>query len=99
MLEGFGNPPDHPGPREWRLAAQESLAAHHAVLATIADVGKAMYYTRDLSDEFDKLRLYHHTEALRWVRQIIQQMDADSVPSDSLLMAVLNLSYQGTGWD
>ena len=26
-------------------------------------------------------------------------MKADSIPSDALVMAVYNLSYQGTGWD
>ena len=65
----------------------------------MADFGKAFYHARGLSDEFDRLRLFHHTEALRLVRQMIQAMNAESIPSDALVMAVYNLSYQGTGWD
>ncbi|KIW33295.1 uncharacterized protein PV07_00153 [Cladophialophora immunda] len=99
LIEVQGKPAVHPGRRQWRLAAQECAAVHHVHLASVADFGKAMYHAYGYSDMFDRLRLFHHTQALRLVRQIIQNMDPDAIPTDSLVMAVYNLSYQGLDWD
>lgn len=99
MIEVSGNPAVHPGRREWRLASLENSAVYHVHRATVADIGKAFYHSDGLSDEFDKLRLFHHTEALRLVRQLIQVTNRGTLPSDSLVMAVFNLSWQGTVWD
>jgi hypothetical protein len=99
IIEVSGNPAIHPGRREWRLAAQENPAVYHVHLASVADFGKAMYHAHGLSSEFDRLRLFHHTQALGLVRQMIQSMGANGIPTDALVMAVYNLSYQGTGWD
>ncbi|KAJ9604408.1 hypothetical protein H2200_011242 [Cladophialophora chaetospira] len=99
IIEVSGNPAIHPGRREWRLAALENPAVYHVHRASVADFGKAIYHSDGLCDDFDKLRLFHHTEALRLVRNMIQATNQDSIPSDALIMAVYNLSYQGTGWD
>jgi hypothetical protein len=99
IVEVSGNPAIHPGRREWRLAAQENPAVYHVHLASVADFGKAIYHAHGLSSEFDRLRLFHHTQALGLVRQMIQSMGANGIPTDALVMAVYNLSYQGTGWD
>ncbi|OAL37659.1 hypothetical protein AYO20_03166 [Fonsecaea nubica] len=99
LIEVQGKPAVHPGRRQWRLAAQECPAVHHVHLASVADFGKAMYHAHGCSAMFDRLRLFHHTQALRLVRQIIQNMDPDAIPTDSLVMAVYNLSYQGLDWD
>ncbi|KIW64589.1 hypothetical protein PV04_09512 [Phialophora macrospora] len=99
LIEVSGNPVIHPGRREWRLAAQENPAVYHVHLASVADFGKAIYHAHGLSGQFDRLRLFHHTQALGLVRQMIQSMGTNGIPTDALVMAVYNLSYQGTGWD
>ncbi|KIY04179.1 uncharacterized protein Z520_00871 [Fonsecaea multimorphosa CBS 102226] len=99
LIEVQGKPAVHPGRRQWRLAAQECSAVHHVHLASVADFGKAMYSAYGYSAMFDRLRLFHHTKALRLVRQIIQNMEPNDIPTDSLVMAVYNLSYQGLDWD
>ncbi|OAP62671.1 hypothetical protein AYL99_01898 [Fonsecaea erecta] len=99
LIEVQGKPAVHPGRRQWRLAAQECPAVHHVHLASVADFGKAMYDAAGYGAMFDRLRLFHHTKALRLVRQVIQNMDPNGIPTDSLVMAVYNLSYQGLDWD
>ncbi|KAJ9605447.1 hypothetical protein H2200_010104 [Cladophialophora chaetospira] len=84
----------NPARQEWRLTAQEDAANDHAHLATIADLGKVVYRGNNaIIEVLERIRLRHQTRALSSVRKTINQMHVDSIPTDKLILAVLNLSF------
>jgi hypothetical protein len=85
--------------RDSRLSGQEDPAVHHSQLAIVADYGKLLHNNEDMIEAFERLRLYHYTKSVAIVRQRIESLGKDIIPSDRLINLVFNLAFVDREWD
>jgi len=75
------------------MAAQEHEIVYHCHITSVASIGLAIFRDKDCVEALSIPRLYHQNQTIKLVREMIS--DTAAIPSDSLLMAVLNLVVQG----